>query len=81
MGTMSGTLFGEAEPGDNNAIGWEQAFYSPDTQIKVYPAISPGGYNIIRCKPDKGTTVYEPLHQVAIYCFPYFFIFVHSVHL
>jgi hypothetical protein len=45
---MSDTFFFEANSGYNQAIGWKQAFYSPNTQIEVYPAVSSGGYNIIQ---------------------------------
>ena len=43
-------FFLKADSGYNKAIGREQAFYSPDTQIEVYPAISSGGYDIIGSK-------------------------------
>lgn len=43
----------KADSGYNQAIRWQQAFYSADTQIQVYPAVSAGGYDIIRCQTNK----------------------------
>ncbi len=76
---MPYTFHTEPDSGYNQAIEWEQAFNSADTQIEVYPAVPPGGYDIIRRKADKGTAVSEPLHQVGIYFFSDFFVFVHIV--
>ncbi len=50
MGTMPYTFFLKADSGYNQAIGREQAFYLSDTQIQVYPAVPPGGYDIVGSK-------------------------------
>ena len=59
---MPYTFHTEPDSGYNQAIEWEQAFNSADTQIEVYPAVPPGGYDIIRRKADKGTAVSEPVY-------------------
>jgi len=45
--SVSYPFFTKAQSGDNQTIGWKSAFYSPDTQIQIYPAISSGGNDII----------------------------------
>jgi hypothetical protein len=79
MRSMPYTFPAEPYPGDNKTIWREQAFHSPDTQIEVYPTVPAGGYDIIGCQTNKGTAVFEPFHQVYIYCFSDFFVFVHIV--
>jgi hypothetical protein len=69
----------EPNPGNDKTIEWKQTFYPPDTQIQVYPSVSSGGYNIVGRKADKGTAVVKPLHQVTIYFFSDFFVFIHAV--
>ena len=76
---MPDTFFLIADPSDNKTIRWEQAFLSPYTQIKVYPAVSSGGYDVIRCQVYKRTAVSEPFHQVYINFFSDFFVLVHIV--
>ena len=47
---MSDTFFFEADSGDNKAIGRECTFFSSDTQVQVYTAVSSGAYNIVGCR-------------------------------
>ena len=65
--SVSYPFFTETQSGDNQAIRWKDAFNSSDTQIQTYPAISPGGDNIIYSQIDKRFTIFETFHQVAVY--------------
>jgi hypothetical protein len=79
MRSVSCTFPAEPNSGNDKTIGRKYTSYPPDTQIEVYSAVSSGGYNIVGCKADKGTAVSEPLHQVAVYFFSDFFVFIHIV--
>ena len=79
MGAMPYAFSLKADPGDNKAIGREQAFNSTDAQIEVYPAVSSGAYYIIRSEMHQRNTILKPLHQVGIYFVSYFFVLVHIV--
>jgi hypothetical protein len=79
MCSVSCTFPAEPDSCDNKTIGREQAFYPPDTQIEIYPAVSSSGYDIVMCQADKGTAISEPLHQVTIYILSYFFVLVHII--
>lgn len=76
MCSIPDSFFSKADSGYNKAIRWEYTFYLSDTQIQIYPLVSSGGYDIIRSEIHKGKTVLKPLHQVAIYFVPHFFVLV-----
>ncbi|EYA47230.1 hypothetical protein M115_2934 [Bacteroides fragilis str. 3719 T6] len=40
-------FFAKTQSGNNQTIGWESTFYSPDAQIQIYPAVSSGGNDVI----------------------------------
>ena len=67
MRSMSYPLFTKTQSGDNQTIRSKTTSNPSDTQIQIYPVISPGGDYIIHRQEDKRFSILEPFHQVTVY--------------